>query len=88
MVTLKSHIHTLPPGFLTTTIGVAQSDCATFSITPFFSNCSSSAPTVGLIANGSLRVLQNLGVVASWSVSVALTVVQQPRPGSKMSTWT
>ena len=65
-MTLKSpHTRTLPPGFLTTTIGVAQSDCDTFSITPFFSSWSNSAPTVGFIANGSLLGLQNFGIASS-----------------------
>ena len=86
IVTLKSpHIRTLPPGFLTTTIGVAQSDYDTLSITPLFSSWSSLAPTVGLIAKGSLRGLQDLGAASSRRVSVAFAVIQQPRPSSKMS---
>ena len=87
-VTLKSpHMRTLPSGFLTTTIGVAQSDCDTFSITPLFSSRSNSAPTTGFIANGSLRGLQNFGVASSLSVNVAFAVMQQPRPSLKISPW-
>ena len=62
IVTLKSpQILTFPVGLRTTTIGVAQLEWLTLSITPSFSKRSSSAPTTSLMANGSFLGLQYLG---------------------------
>ena len=85
-VTLKSpQIQTFPVGFRTTTIGVAQSEWLTLSITPSFSKRSSSAPTTGLMANGSFLGLQYFGCISSLRTNLALVVVQQPRPGWQIS---
>ena len=62
IVTLKSpQFLTFPVGLRMTTIGVAQSEWLTLSITPSFSKRSSSAPTIGLMAKyGSFLGLQYL----------------------------
>ena len=62
-------------------MGVAQSECETFSMTLSCSNRSSFFSAMGLYANGRFLGLKYLGIAPLGSVNLACIVEQQPKPG-------